>query len=108
MSKSFNDTYNEIFSKYHEKIKVVQSARKKEIIICSIIYGILVAFLLYARAYDIILQFSILYFVLSTIIVNVFAKNRRDSTYKTGVINDLVKAVYPASEYTYDRRHFIT
>lgn len=105
MGKSFNEVYNEVFSKYSEEVKQVQASSKKMAIVAIVLYCILLLLLVLSKAYYIIFQFSIFYLIISSIVINLFSKNKKGNTYKTGVINDLVKAIYPAAEYTYNRRY---
>lgn len=101
MSKSFNDIYNEIYSKYGEEISKVQSAKKKKVKIAFIIYCILILILILVKAYFLILHFSIFYIVISIIVINLISGKNGNNVYKTGVINDLVRAVFPNSQYKY-------
>lgn len=101
MSKSFNDIYNEIYSKYGTQIEEVQKARKKKVKIAWIIYGIILLLLILAKAYFLILHVSIFYLVISTIVISLISGKKGTNVYKTGVISDLVHAVYPHSDYNY-------
>lgn len=101
MAKSFNDIYNEVFSKYGDEINKIQNSTKKKVKIAVIIYCIILLALILLKMYFAIIQCSIFYLVISTIIINLTSRYGNGNKYKTGVINDLVKAVYPSSEYNY-------
>lgn len=103
MSKSFNDIYNEIYSKYGAEIEEIQNARKKKVKIAWIIYGIIILLLILAKAYFLILPVSIFYLVIRTIAISLMSGKKGNNVYKTGVITDLVHEVYPHSEYNYTR-----
>lgn len=103
MSKSFNDIYNEIYSKYGAQIAEVQNARKKKVKIAWIIYAVILLLLILSKAYFLILHISIFYLVISTIVISLISGKKGNNVYKTGVITDLVHEVYPHSEYNYAR-----
>lgn len=101
MSKSFNDIYNEIYSKYGAQIAEVQNARKKKVKIALMVYAVILLLLILCKAYFLILHISIFYLVISTIVISLISGKKGNNVYKTGVITDLVHEAYPHSEYNY-------
>lgn len=103
MSKSFNDIYNEIYSKYGKVISKAQNTKKKKVKIAFIVYCVLLLLLILAKAYFFILHFSIFYLIISLIVINLISGKGENKVYKTGVINDLVHAEFPHSQYEYTK-----